>query len=175
MINKSELLAEEHKGMRVDINGVLRQKPKAMRFMLGEIIKHLEQLAKECYSGKINIVDEFLQFYCLDDKRPSQKNKHTIYNDLSDKQRKEQVFLQEYFKKDQDEFLKSYNDEYLGIQIDPKSKKIDQIFTEKHNKLVEQHMEKRKNILEYAKAKFEHDNKYLIEKAKTNDKYQGSF
>lgn len=75
MIN-IEYLSGKHKGMRVDYSGLIGRIARGckvredQRFMLGELEKHLEEMAKRFYSGDIKVVDEFLQLYCLDGERP---------------------------------------------------------------------------------------------------------
>ena len=73
---KPKLLAKKHSGMRVDHSGILgriaggcKVRPD-QRYILGVMDKHLEETAERFYSGDIRAVDEFLQLYCLDDKRP---------------------------------------------------------------------------------------------------------
>lgn len=77
--NKPDILAEKHKGMKVDHSGVLgriadgcKVRPD-QRFILGEMDKHLEEMARRFYNGDIKVVDEFLQTYCLDDHRPGSR------------------------------------------------------------------------------------------------------
>jgi len=71
-----EHLAKKHTGMRVDHSGVLGRIANGckvrqdQRFLLGEMDKHLEEMATRFYAGDISAVDEFLQLYCLDDSRP---------------------------------------------------------------------------------------------------------
>lgn len=70
------LLAKKHTGMRVDHSGILgrisagcKVRPD-QRYILGEMDKHLEEMARRFYGGEITAVDEFLQLYCLDEHRP---------------------------------------------------------------------------------------------------------
>ena len=69
-------LAKKHTGMRVDHSGILGRIAGGckvrddQRWCLGELDKHLEEMAERFYSGDIAAVDEFLQLWCLDDKRP---------------------------------------------------------------------------------------------------------
>ena len=37
------------------------------------MLKHLDEMADRYYAGDIAAVDEFLQLYCLDEKRPYQQ------------------------------------------------------------------------------------------------------
>ena len=39
--------------------------------MVGEMLKHLQEVGRRFYAGDIKVVDEFLQLYCLDENRPS--------------------------------------------------------------------------------------------------------
>lgn len=73
---KPKMLAKKHTAMRVDHSGLLgriaggcKVRPD-QRYMLGELNKHLVEMAEQFYSGNVSIVDEFLQLYCLDEKRP---------------------------------------------------------------------------------------------------------
>jgi hypothetical protein len=69
-------LAKKHGGMRVSASGLLKtfHTPKIIEpgdiFLLGEFEKHLNEMATRFYDGDITVVDEFLQLYCLDEKRP---------------------------------------------------------------------------------------------------------
>jgi hypothetical protein len=69
-------LANKHAGMRIDHSGILGRIARGckverdMRWCLGELDKHLEEMSARFYSGDITAVDEFLQLWCLDDKRP---------------------------------------------------------------------------------------------------------
>ena len=70
-------LGPKHTGMRVSASGLLGRIARGdrldsgSRFMVSEMLKHLEQMASEYYAGKVTIVDEFLQLYALDDARPN--------------------------------------------------------------------------------------------------------
>ena len=70
-------LGPKHTGMRVSASGLLGRVARGdkldsgCRFMVAEMLKHLEQMASEYYAGKVTIVDEFLQLYALDDARPN--------------------------------------------------------------------------------------------------------
>jgi len=69
-------LAKKYTGMMISADGILNRikngaRPdKAIRYSCGELYKHLKEMAERYYSGEIEVVDEFLQLYCLDDKRP---------------------------------------------------------------------------------------------------------
>jgi len=69
-------LAKKHTQMRVDYSGLFNRIAggckvrQDQRYMLGEMGKHLQNMADRFYSGEITVVDEFLQLYCLDEKRP---------------------------------------------------------------------------------------------------------
>ena len=71
-----DCLAPKHKGMRIDHSGILGRIAHGckvrqdQRWCLGELDRHLEEMAERFYSGDIKVVDEFLQLYCLDDSRP---------------------------------------------------------------------------------------------------------
>lgn len=69
------LLAKKHEGVRVSGSGVLGRIRDGryhdrLDFMCGEMLRHLEEMASRYYAGDITAVDEFLQLYCFDDKRP---------------------------------------------------------------------------------------------------------
>jgi hypothetical protein len=61
------IFAPDHNGIYVSASGILTRKEnnKGLRFMREEMHKHLETLAEEYYSGNAQIVDAFLQLYCL--------------------------------------------------------------------------------------------------------------
>jgi len=71
----SNLLGKKHKGMKVSASGVLGRirdgwkVDNGLRFMSGEIMKHLEEAAERFYEGDPTGCDEFFQLYCLDEKR----------------------------------------------------------------------------------------------------------
>ena len=77
LVRSDALLGPKHTGMRVSASGLLGriargERPnKGTRYMLGELLKHLEQVGREYYAGNVTIVDEFLQCYALDDNRPN--------------------------------------------------------------------------------------------------------
>lgn len=70
----SEFLAKKHKGMRVSASGILRRVKGHLRVGANYMIEHLEETAERYYAGDIKAVDEFLQLYCLDDKRPEEES-----------------------------------------------------------------------------------------------------
>ena len=76
----SRFLAVNHKGMRIDHSGILGRIAEGckvrqdQRWCLGEMSKHLQEMAKRFYTGDMKAVDEFLQLYCLDDERPKVKS-----------------------------------------------------------------------------------------------------
>jgi len=63
--------------MRVSAEGLLgriqrgNKVEKGQRYMVGEMLKHLQEVGRRFYAGDIKVVDEFLQLYCLDENRPS--------------------------------------------------------------------------------------------------------
>jgi hypothetical protein len=65
-------LAAEHKGMRVDYRGLLRQAQDGLRSepALGEMLRqlqaHMTELGRRWYAGDAAVVDEFLQLYCIE-------------------------------------------------------------------------------------------------------------
>lgn len=71
----AEFLAPKHNGFRIDAAGVLGRirdgsRGKDLNYMCGEMLRHLEEMATRYYAGDVQIVDEFLQLYCLDNARP---------------------------------------------------------------------------------------------------------
>lgn len=69
------ILAANHKGMRVDYSGLLKQargamergsKEPALAEMLRQMTEHLTELGSRWYAGKAAVVDEFLQLYCIE-------------------------------------------------------------------------------------------------------------
>ena len=71
-------LAAKRTGMRISADGILGRIRDGrysceLRFGCGEMLRHLEEMAGRFYAGDIAAVDEFLQLYCLDDKRPEQE------------------------------------------------------------------------------------------------------
>lgn len=74
------VLGPKYQGMRVSAEGVLWRirdgcDIEAHRFMAGELLRHLEELATRYYAGDALVVDEFLQLYCLDKTRPATTEK----------------------------------------------------------------------------------------------------
>lgn len=72
-------LAAKHTGMMICASGVLSrigtQKGSVSSFdkaCLKQLLSHLETMAAAFYAGEISVVDQFLQLYCLDEKRPTQ-------------------------------------------------------------------------------------------------------
>jgi len=71
-----DLLAADHKGMKVSAEGLLgritrgKRPDKLDRYLLGEMLNHLELVGKRYYAGDVTGVDEFLQLYCLAETRP---------------------------------------------------------------------------------------------------------
>ena len=71
------LLGETHTGMRVSASGLLGRIARGgkvgngERYMCGELLRHLEILGREYYSGNVTMVDALLQLYALDGQRPS--------------------------------------------------------------------------------------------------------
>jgi ATP-dependent phosphoenolpyruvate carboxykinase len=74
MISK-KYLAEKHNGMRIELSNMKRQKVRTKTWVLVELHKHMEIMGERFYSGDIKVVDEFLQLYCCDEKRPKLKEK----------------------------------------------------------------------------------------------------
>ena len=64
-------LAKKHTGMKISASGVLNRVGGHLKFGAQEMLKHLNEMADRYYSGDIAVVDEFLQLYCLDEKRPT--------------------------------------------------------------------------------------------------------
>lgn len=64
------MLAETHKGMRISAEGVLGRVRGQLKFGAQEMLKHLEAMAEAFYSGNVKAVDQFLQTWDLDEKRP---------------------------------------------------------------------------------------------------------
>lgn len=71
-----ELLAADHKGMRVDYSGLLKQSVCALRRgvkepglaeMLRQLQVHMTELGRRWYSGDTAVVDELLQLYAVED------------------------------------------------------------------------------------------------------------
>lgn len=64
------LLGAKHTGMRMSAPGILKRVPGDLHWAAGEMLKHLREMAERYYNDDIKAVDEFLQLYCLDEKRP---------------------------------------------------------------------------------------------------------
>lgn len=73
------ILAPDHKGMKIDYRGALKEARRVLRrdfgaisaHMLEELEKHLTEMGERFYAGDTAAVDEFLQLYCIArDKRP---------------------------------------------------------------------------------------------------------
>lgn len=77
MIDK-KYLAKKHEGMRWSVKGSLRQKAKTIKITLQTMAEHLDIVAERFYSGDITAVDEFLQLYCFDEKRPKENEVKTM-------------------------------------------------------------------------------------------------
>jgi len=70
------LLGHKHEGMRVSATGLLRNVAaarigKLYQGCLVELAEHLVELGDRFYAGDVKVVDEFLQLYALDRKRPA--------------------------------------------------------------------------------------------------------
>ena len=76
MIELKDLLGEKHEGMKVSTEGLLgriisgRKPDKGQRYMISQLLKHLQETGKRFYAGDVKVIDEFLQLYCLDENRP---------------------------------------------------------------------------------------------------------
>lgn len=71
-----DLLAADHKGMRVDYSGLLKQAVSALRRgvkepglaeMLRQLQEHMTELGQRWYHGDTAVVDELLQLYAVED------------------------------------------------------------------------------------------------------------
>lgn len=66
------LLADEHKGMRVDYQGLFKQARAGLRRepflaeMLRQFQDHVTELGRRWYAGDTAVVDELLQLYCVE-------------------------------------------------------------------------------------------------------------
>ena len=66
-------------GMKVSMSGLLLRVAENIDhaniqypdygYSLRELLKHLQELGKRFYDGDTEVVDEFLQLYCLDENR----------------------------------------------------------------------------------------------------------
>lgn len=73
------LLATKHTGMKISAHGVLGRIRDGryydgLNYGCGEMLRHLEEMAERFYSGDPKAVDEFLQLYDLDERRPETPN-----------------------------------------------------------------------------------------------------
>ena len=59
--------------MKVSAPGILNRVSGRLRFGAQSMLKHLREMSDRFYSGDLKAVDEFLQVYCLDDKRPKSR------------------------------------------------------------------------------------------------------
>ena len=66
-------LAPKHQGMCISARGLLSRVGGHLKGGAREMLKHLDEMADRYYAGDIAAVDEFLQLYCLDEKRPEQQ------------------------------------------------------------------------------------------------------
>jgi hypothetical protein len=66
-------LAAKHHGMRISAHGLLARVGGYLKGGAREMLKHLDEMATRYYAGDIAAVDEFLQLYCLDEKRPAEQ------------------------------------------------------------------------------------------------------
>ena len=67
------ILADDHNGMKISAPGILGRVEGYLKFGAQEMLKHLKEMSDRYYSGDIKAIDEFLQLYCLDDKRPNKR------------------------------------------------------------------------------------------------------
>lgn len=71
------LLGEKHKGMRVSGDGLIgriangKRPDRLDRYLLGEMLKNMQEFGSRYYAGDAKAADEFLQLYCFDDTRPT--------------------------------------------------------------------------------------------------------
>jgi hypothetical protein len=68
-------LAARHYGMCISARGLLVRVGGHLKAGAREMLKHLDEMATRYYAGDIAAVDEFLQLYCLDEKRPEQPSR----------------------------------------------------------------------------------------------------
>lgn len=66
-------LAARHYGMCISARGLLVRVGGHLKAGAREMLKHLDEMATRYYAGDIAVVDEFLQLYCLDEKRPAEQ------------------------------------------------------------------------------------------------------
>lgn len=69
------LLADDHRGMRVDYSGLLKQTRSALEYgrkepglaeMIRQLTGHMKELGQRWYAGDMRVVDEILQLYCVE-------------------------------------------------------------------------------------------------------------
>lgn len=72
-VPKLQLLAADHKGMRVDYSGLLGQVQREIgrsapghAEMIRQLRGHMQELGQRWYAGQPEAVDEFLQLYCVE-------------------------------------------------------------------------------------------------------------
>ncbi|MGP4843358.1 hypothetical protein ACTXGQ_04435 [Marinobacter sp. 1Y8] len=65
------MLTDKHTGMRISAEGVLGRVRGQLKYGAQEMLKQLEAMADSFYSGNAKAVDQFLQTWDLDDKRPT--------------------------------------------------------------------------------------------------------
>ena len=75
----SALLGATHTGMKISASGILGRIAagryhSGLQYGCEVMLNHLQQMADRFYAGDAKAVDEFLQLYCLDDKRPVPPN-----------------------------------------------------------------------------------------------------
>ena len=73
------ILAKKHTGMRISADGCLGRissgrAAKCHKVGAGDLLRHLHEMADRYYAGDAEVVDAFLQLYCLDDKRPTESH-----------------------------------------------------------------------------------------------------
>lgn len=73
------LLAPKHTGMIINAHGILGRIRDGryynnLDYGCGEMLRHLKQMAERFYAGDPKAVDEFLQLYALDERRPETPN-----------------------------------------------------------------------------------------------------
>lgn len=67
---KTVIFAKKHTGMKICLSGVLKAAGKGGKYARDQLVKHIDLMGSEYYSGNTEIVDQFLQLYCItEDKR----------------------------------------------------------------------------------------------------------
>lgn len=66
-----EILAAKHRGIRISAEGVLGRVKGMLKPMSQEMLKQLQEMSESFYSGNVKAVDQFLQTWDLDAKRPN--------------------------------------------------------------------------------------------------------